>query len=124
ATVSSQYTTPTGTVTFKDGDAVLGSGDLASGVATLTVRSLRKGAHAITAKYAAAADFAASTGILAGGEVVENTPPVAGSGTALSFGPSAATSAQVTVSGGLLDLASGTVELWARTGWTDPGDLT
>jgi hypothetical protein len=44
-------TSPTGTVTFKDGATVLGTVALSGGVATLTVSSLTIGSHSITAEY-------------------------------------------------------------------------
>ncbi len=44
-------TSPTGTVTFRDGGTVLGSASLAGGVATLTLANLESGGHAITAEY-------------------------------------------------------------------------
>ncbi len=53
--------TPTGTVTFKDGMATLGSVSLnAEGQAAFTTASLAVGAHAITASYGGDARFAAS----------------------------------------------------------------
>src|SRR5262249_40924218 len=43
---------PTGPVTFKEGQTVLGTGDLVSGSATFTPALLRVGIHTITAVYA------------------------------------------------------------------------
>ena len=43
--------TPTGTVTFKDGAATLGTGTLSGGVATFAISSLAIGNHTITAVY-------------------------------------------------------------------------
>jgi Bacterial Ig-like domain (group 3)/Autotransporter beta-domain len=60
ATLSSGGGTPTGTVTFKDGASVLGTGTLSSGIATFTTSSLTLGSHTITANYAGATNFAAS----------------------------------------------------------------
>lgn len=61
AKVTSAVGTPTGTVTFKNGTVVLGTGTLnASGVATHTLSSLTVGAHSITAVYAGDADHVAS----------------------------------------------------------------
>jgi hypothetical protein len=60
ATVTGQGT-PAGTVTFRDGDAVLGTAPLRGGQASLTVRGLRPGAHALTAAYDGNAEFQAST---------------------------------------------------------------
>jgi uncharacterized repeat protein (TIGR01451 family) len=60
ATVSGS--TPTGTVTFKDGATALGSGTLnGSGVATLTALSLTSGSHAVTATYGGDPNNASST---------------------------------------------------------------
>jgi hypothetical protein len=42
---------PTGTVTFKEGSTVLGTGTLSSGTATWTAPTLEVGAHSITAHY-------------------------------------------------------------------------
>ncbi len=57
--------TPTGTVTFKDGGTLLGTGSLAvvSGVdqATLTTSSLALGSHSITAVYGGDTNFSGST---------------------------------------------------------------
>ena len=61
ATVNSPAGTPTGTVTFKDGNTVLGTAAVgAAGQATLAV-SLGVGNHALTASYGATGAFAAST---------------------------------------------------------------
>jgi hypothetical protein len=52
---------PSGTVTFRDGAAVLGSAALdTSGTALLTAPSLAVGSHSITAAYSGDASFAAS----------------------------------------------------------------
>ncbi len=54
--------TPTGTVTFRDGATVLGTGTLnAGGQATLSTAALTAGAHAINAVYAGDANFSTST---------------------------------------------------------------
>jgi hypothetical protein len=61
ATVNSLAGTPTGTVTFRDGNTVLGTAPVnAAGQATLTV-SLGVGNHALTASFAGTAGFANST---------------------------------------------------------------
>jgi hypothetical protein len=51
ATVTKSSGTPTGTVTFKDGTTVIGSGTLSSGKAVLTTSSLSVSSHSITASY-------------------------------------------------------------------------
>lgn len=54
--------TPTGTVTFMDGNTVLGTGTLnASGVASFTTTTLSAGGHAITAVYNGDSSFARSS---------------------------------------------------------------
>lgn len=45
-------TNPSGSVTFRDGGTVLGTGTLANGVANLTISNLQSGPHAITVEYA------------------------------------------------------------------------
>ena len=61
ATVTSGSGTPTGTVTFLDAGQAIGTGTLAAGVATFTTASLTIGTHSITASYAGANAFLAST---------------------------------------------------------------
>ncbi len=59
---SSTTGTPTGTVTFKDGTKVLGSGSLnGSGQAMFTTSSLARGTHSITAVYKGDTNFKTST---------------------------------------------------------------
>ena len=72
ATVASAAGTPTGTVQFKvDGTNTGAPVALnASGVATFSIDSLTVGTHAITADYIGNASFTASSGTLAGGQVV------------------------------------------------------
>jgi len=54
--------TPTGTVTFKDGPSILGTGTLdGSGQARFTISTLAVGSHAITASYGGDATFTGST---------------------------------------------------------------
>ena len=61
ASVTSGGGTPSGTMTFKDGGAVLGAVPLAGGVATFTTASLTQGSHSITANYAGSSVYANST---------------------------------------------------------------
>ena len=62
AGVFSGFATPTGSVTFKDGNTTLGTGTLdAGGNAAFTTSALAAGSHSITAAYAGGANFAAST---------------------------------------------------------------
>ena len=51
---------PTGTITFKDGSTVLGTGTLASGSATFTTSSLAVAGHSITAVYGGDPNFTTS----------------------------------------------------------------
>lgn len=61
ATVSSPGGVPTGLVNFLDGGTVIGSVTVAGGVAALSTSALTLGSHSITAAYAGAAGYAAST---------------------------------------------------------------
>jgi len=54
-------TTPTGTVTFRDGAVTIGSAGLSGGTATLTTTSLSTGTHQISASYPAQGGWGAST---------------------------------------------------------------
>jgi unsaturated chondroitin disaccharide hydrolase len=59
---SSTTGTPTGTVTFKDGATVLGTGTLnAVGKTTFATSTLAVGSHSITAVYAGSSNFTGST---------------------------------------------------------------
>ena len=51
----------TGTVTFQDGETMLGSSTVVDGMATYTVSTLTAGRHSITAAYGGDANFAGST---------------------------------------------------------------
>lgn len=53
--------TPTGTVTFKDGAATIGTGTISSGTATLVTSFAAKASHSLTAVYAGNANNLAST---------------------------------------------------------------
>ena len=65
ATVASGGSTPTGTITFKDGANNLGQGSLnASGVATFSTSSLTPGTHTITGVYAGDTNSQPSTSTL------------------------------------------------------------
>jgi hypothetical protein len=59
--VAPSTATPTGTVTFLDGGASIGSGTLAGGQASFMTSALAAGDHSITARYEGDASFAAST---------------------------------------------------------------
>jgi hypothetical protein len=53
--------TPTGSVTFKNGSAVLGTKTLSGGIATLATSTLAVGSHSITVVYAGNVDFNGTT---------------------------------------------------------------
>jgi len=61
AAVSPGAGTPTGTVTFKDGSTVLGTGTLTNGIAKFATSSLAVGSHSITAVYGGDTNFTTST---------------------------------------------------------------
>jgi hypothetical protein len=61
AAVSSQSGPPTGSVTFKNGSAILVTEPLSGGQATFSTTTLPLGSNSITAVYAGNSNFAAST---------------------------------------------------------------
>jgi parallel beta-helix repeat protein len=83
--------TPTGTVTFLDGVATLGTGTLnGSGVATLTTSSLTLGSHSITVSYSGDGSFNVSTSSVvtqvvnaAAAAATNDIPAIGGMGLAL-----------------------------------------
>ena len=95
ATVTASATgaaTPTGTVTIRDGTAVLGTAGLdASGRAVLTTSGLAAGTHSITAEYGGDARSSASTSA-ALSQTVNPAPTAAATSTSLasSLNPAAA----------------------------------
>jgi len=74
AAVTSQSGVPTGSVTFLDGLSTLGAGNLNAGVASFTTAALTTGAHTITAAYAGALGFTASTSIAVTQNVIAPAP--------------------------------------------------
>ena len=80
STVSSSLSTPTGSVDFYDGTTLLGSGTLASGVATYVTASLAAGTHSITAVYAGDATFLSVTSSVVSQVVTDLTIDVAAAG--------------------------------------------
>src|SRR5205085_1601263 len=52
---------PKGTVTFKDGATVIGTGTIVNGVVTFQTNKLTKGTHTITVVYSGDVNFLAST---------------------------------------------------------------
>ncbi|MEO7030473.1 MAG: Ig-like domain repeat protein [Acidobacteriaceae bacterium] len=73
ATVSAATGTPSGTVTFYDGAAVIGSASLVSGVATLSTVQLTPGIHSLSAKYSGDPTNAAGISNLVSETVNEGT---------------------------------------------------
>jgi len=76
-------TTPTGTVTFREGAAILGSAALTGGTASFTTTTLSVGNHQIYANYAAQGTWATSSSaavtvtVVAANATVINTHPLA-----------------------------------------------
>jgi hypothetical protein len=91
ATVSSTAGTPGGTVTFTSGSTTLGTGTLnAGGAASLNTTALPAGTNTVTAVYAAAGNFAASTSTAV--TVSISAPPVAqGASYSISASPTSLT---------------------------------
>ncbi len=69
--------TPTGTVTFRDGATVLGSGTIASGAAGIPTASLSAGSHTITATYNGDTDFASGASNSTSVNIAQSAPAVA-----------------------------------------------
>ncbi len=69
--------TPTGTVSFMDGSAVLETGPLSGGVATFSTSTLSVGVHSITAVYSGDANFTASTSAVLNQKVKQGSACVA-----------------------------------------------
>ncbi len=67
---------PGGTVTFKDGAAVLGSSPLVNGSAAFTTTALAVGSHAITSDYSGDLDFAPASAALPAGLLVSQPPTI------------------------------------------------
>jgi hypothetical protein len=89
AAVSPGSGTPAGTVTFKNGGAMLGSGSLVSGKATFSSSSLTVGAHSVTATYNGSTNYSTSTSA-----VVTQTVNKAATATTLMSSPNPSTLGQ------------------------------
>ena len=63
ATVTGSSGTPSGSVTFLDGPATLGTVALTAGVAALSTATLSPGGHSITAQYSGDTNFAPSVSV-------------------------------------------------------------
>lgn len=79
---ASTVSAATGTVTFMDGTAVLGSAALSNGVAVYSASSLAVGSHVVTASYSGDANFLPATATLT--EVVQDFTLVLGSSSSSS----------------------------------------
>ena len=113
---------PSGTVTFKDGSTTLGTGTLASGVATLAASFTTTGAHSLTVAYGGDANNLASTSAAFSETVTTTsttttatlsaspTPAVTGQSVTLTatISPAAATGS-VTFKDGTTTLGTGTL---------------
>ena len=103
ATVGGTGGTPTGTVTFKDGAATLGSGTVnGSGQATFSTSARTLGAHSITAVYGGDSNFTGSTSPVLTQNVnsTSSSTAVVSSVNPSAFGQSVTFTATVTGSGG------------------------
>jgi hypothetical protein len=76
AVVSPGAGTPSGSVTFKDGAAVLGTGTLNAGSARFTTSSLAIGSHSITAAYSGDPKFVGSTSAMLIQKVVQKVDKI------------------------------------------------
>ncbi len=89
--------TPTGNVTFKDGDSVLGTGTLSNGVATFSSSSLTVGSHTIKASYSGQGQFTSSTGTATQSvDPAPSTVTVTGPSNSVAFGDAFTVTARVT----------------------------
>jgi len=112
-------TLPTGTVTFKDGVTVLGTGTLAANVATFSYTFIASGAHSLTAVYAGDTNNTTSTSTAVAQSVQYTTtttltssanPAVAGQALALTATVAGSTpTGTVTFKDGTTTLGTGTI---------------
>jgi len=94
-------TTPTGSVTFLDSGASIGTANLSAGVALLSISTLAAGPHTITAMYAGDTNFLGAT-TLAVTETVQDFTfvPTGSSSQTVQPGATATYSFPITLSGG------------------------
>ncbi|WP_435011947.1 Ig-like domain repeat protein (plasmid) [Tundrisphaera lichenicola] len=89
--------TPTGTVTFYEGETPLGLATLSAGTATIHPTGLSSGSHSITAVYAGDSNFRTTTSASASLDVNQaSTSTVLATPSAVVFGQSATLSATLT----------------------------
>jgi Bacterial Ig-like domain (group 3)/FG-GAP-like repeat/FG-GAP repeat len=110
--------TPSGTVTFLDGATTLGTGTLASGVASYSTSALVVGAHSITAVYAGDSNFSGSTSSAVA--VTVNALPVSTS-TALTASTASAVSGTSVTFTAIVSPASGTTTPAGTVTFADAG---
>ena len=111
ATVAAAAGNPSGTVTFKDGSATIGVGQIAGSKATLQVGTLAAGAHTIVAVYGADATFATSSSAPITQTV--NGPADAGSSSSSSSSSGGSSSGAASSSSGTASSSSGTADAGA-----------
>ncbi len=115
AAVTSSTGTPTGSVLFKEGNLVLGTGTLAQGIARFTSSTLGVGTHALTAYYVGDANYLPVSSVSVNVQVVlANTAVVlAGPGSAVTVTTPASFSAALSSDGvqptGTLTLYDGAI---------------
>jgi hypothetical protein len=78
---------PSGTLTFRDGGAVLGKADLASGAGTLAVSLVAAGSHDLTVAYSGDSDFQESTSAPLALQVLGMVAGPSATSTSLTAGP-------------------------------------
>jgi hypothetical protein len=116
ATVTSLAGTPTGSVSFYDGSTLIGTGTLASGVATYSTDALTVGSHNITGVYGGVAAFAASTSNLVDEQIADFSISAAPGSRTVYTGEQATYTVTVTpVKGFNLPIALGCTQLPANT---------
>src|SRR5881296_2824534 len=96
---------PTGTVTFRDGAAVLGTATLVNGSASISISTLAVGTHPLTAAYGGNATFAASTSAVV--NQVVNAPAAAATSTSLTSTPNPSTTGQAVTLSATVTSAAG-----------------
>jgi hypothetical protein len=82
ATIASQAVPPTGTITFYDGAAQIGTGTVSSGQATFTTTALSSLIHSITAVYSGDSSYGPATSSLLSENVADFTIVPQGGGAA------------------------------------------
>jgi hypothetical protein len=100
ATVSGAGGAPSGSVGFYDGATLLGSGAVASGLATFSTSSLATGAHSITAVYGGDTTFAPVTSAALTETVEDFTVSVSNGTSTVTPGETASYALQVGPAGG------------------------